>query len=205
MKNAFTYYFLLLFIPTFLSITVSACKPSAKQTDTITSEENETEEDDSESLYQIESRWDNQFGDTLQLRDLKGKIPIISMIFTRCTFACPRIIADMQAIEKKIPADKKDKVVFVLVSFDSERDHTAELKSFTKQMNLNKNWLVLHGNEEDVRQLSMLLDVKYKKQPNGDFTHSSEITLLDTKGAISARVVGLGKDPAPILEKIKSL
>jgi len=203
MKKAILYYFLLLLIPTILATAFSACKPSVKQSgEAIKDEDVESE---SESLYQINSRWDNQFGDTILLSKLRGKIPVMSMVFTRCTFACPRIVADMQAIEKKIPADKKDKVVFVLVSFDSDRDHTAELKSFTKQMNLNKNWLVLHGNEEDVRQLSMLLDVKYKKQPNGDFTHSSGITLLDTKGAIAAQIDGLGKDPAPILEKIKLL
>lgn len=61
-------------------------------------------------------------------------------------------------------------MVFVLVSFDSDRDHTKELKEFAKEMKLGKNWLILHGNDEDVRELSMLLDVKYKKQPNGDFT-----------------------------------
>ena len=47
----------------------------------------------------------------------------------------------------------------------------------------------------------MLLDVKYKKQPNGDFTHSSGITLLDTRGAIAAKVDGLGTDPKALLEK----
>ena len=51
----------------------------------------------------------------------------------------------------------------------------------------------------------MLLDVKYKKQENGDFTHSSSMTLLDTNGAIAGRVEGLGSDPGPILEKIKEI
>ena len=96
-------------------------------------------------------------------------------------------------------------VVFVLVSFDSENDRGPQLQSFVKEMQLDDNWLILHGNTDDVRELSMLLEVKYKKQANGDFTHSSGITLLDTKGAIAAQIDGLGKDPATLIEKVKTL
>jgi protein SCO1 len=160
---------------------------------------------DAESLYQTGGKWDNQYGDTIRLSNLTGKIPVVSMVFTRCTFACPRIVADMRKIEKQVPKDKKDKVVFVLISFDTERDHTKELKDFAKQMNLGENWLVLHGNSEAVRELSMLLDVKYKRQPNGDFTHSSGITLLDTNGAIATKVEGLGTDPKALVDRIKTM
>ena len=158
-----------------------------------------------ESIYQSEGRWDNQFGDTLRLADLEGMIPVVSMVFTRCAFACPRTVGDMKAIEKQVPAGKKDQVIFVLVSFDTERDHTAELEQFARQMKLGDNWLILHGDEESVRELSMLLDVKYKKQENGNYTHSSSITLLDTRGAIVSRLDGLGADPAPILRKLEAL
>lgn len=203
MKKLTINFYFLLSLSFFLASAFSACQSSVKQVSE--TEKTEDIEDDPESIYQVNSRWDNQYGDTILLSSLKGKIPVVSMVFTRCTFACPRIVADMQAIAKRIPADKKDKVVFVLVSFDSERDHTPELKSFAKQMKLDKNWIVLHGDEDDVRELSMLLDVKYKRQPNGDFTHSSGITLLDTKGVIEEHIDGLGKDPTPILEKIKLL
>lgn len=182
-------------------VSIAGCTNAPKEQ----TEKTTFEEPESESIYLAEGKWDNQHGDTLQLADLKGKIPVVSMVFTRCTFACPRIVGDMQAIEKQIPDDKKDQVVFVLVSFDSERDNTPELKQFTRQMKLGDNWQVLHGDEESVRELSMLLDVKYKKQDNGDFTHSSSIALLDTEGAIATRVEGLGADPKPIIEKIRML
>ncbi|HEY0897523.1 MAG TPA: SCO family protein [Sphingobacteriaceae bacterium] len=180
----------------------TSCNPPAATPGKDVTESSEIKE---ESIYLAEGKWDNQNGDTLQLADFKGKIPVVSMVFTKCTFACPRIVGDMQAIEKQVPADKKDQVVFVLVSFDSDRDHTGELKQFTRQMNLGDNWQVLHGDEESVRELSMLLDVKYKKQDNGDFSHSSSIALLDTEGAIVGRVDGLGADPAPIVRKLGQL
>lgn len=181
-----------------------ACKPAVKSGNNLEKAE-VTREVDSESLYQMNGAFDDQFGDTITLRKLSGKIPVLAMVFTRCTFSCPRTIDDLKAIEKQLPADKKDKVVFVLVSFDSDRDHTGELKAFAKKMKLGDNWMILHGNEENVRELSMLLDVKYKKQPNGDFTHSTVISLLNTHGVIAAQTERLGADPSIMLEKIKTL
>lgn len=189
-----------------MAITLMAsCKPAVKSANNNTVKAGQSKELDGESLYQLNGTWDDQFGDTIKLSKLSGKIPVMAMVFTRCTFSCPRTIDDLKAIEKQLPADKKDKVVFVLVSFDSDRDHTAELKKFAKKMKLGKNWLMLHGNEEDVRELSMLLDVKYKKQPNGDFTHSTVISLLNTEGVIAAQTERLGADPAVMAGKIKSM
>lgn len=195
---------LFLLFGVFIGMVFPGCNSSVKESDDQIKEE-KIEEVEGESLYQTAGRWDDQYGDTITLSKLKGKIPVVSMVFTRCSYACPRIVADLRAIERLIPEDKKDQVVFVLVSFDSDRDHTKELKEFAKEMKLGKNWLILHGNEEDVRELSMLLDVKYKKQPNGDFTHSSGVTLLNTKGAIAVQSDGLKADPNIVIEKIKRL
>ena len=176
-------------------------KPSAKQSNKTKA----THLLSKESIYKSTGRWDNQYGDTLLLGKLAGKIQVISMIFTRCPYACPRIVADMEAIKKQVPEDKRDKVVFVLVSFDSDRDHTPQLKEFAKKMNLDDKWLILHGNEDAVKELSKLLGSRYKKQPNGDYSHSSEITLLDTKGVIAAQIEGLEVDAKAVVEGIEEL
>lgn len=188
----------------FLPLILTACNRIDNKTETNFTVV-DTADIDAESLYQTNAKWDNQYGDTITLSKLSGKIPVISMVFTRCTYSCPRTVKDMQAIEKLIPDDKKDKVIFVMVSFDSDRDHTKELKAFAHKLKLGKNWLILHGDDDSVRELSMLLDMKYKKQPNGDFTHSSGITLLDTRGAIAAQVDRLGADPNIFVSKIKTL
>lgn len=184
---------------------LSSCQPSAKQVNDAELAEQASQELDPESIYQTLGDWDNQYGDTIKLGSLTGKIPVVSMVFTGCTFACPRIVADMRNIEKKLPEDKKSDVVFVLVSFDSARDSTIKLKAFSQQMGLDEKWLVLHGDEDEVRELSMLLNFKYKQQPNGDFTHSSGITLLNRQGVVVHQTEGLGKAPEEILTKIQSL
>ncbi len=160
---------------------------------------------DSESLYQMDGKWTTQNGDTFHLSELEGKIPVVAMVFTSCTYACPKIIEDIQTVKNQVPADKKDKMVYVLISFDTERDTPERLKEYAASQQLDDQWILLHGDEDEVREMSMLLNVKYKKQPNGDFAHSNEVTLLDTKGAIVAQVEGLGKEQKPIVDKIKTL
>lgn len=190
-------------LPIFLAFSLSGCNSGNPDEKSSTPKQKVKIAD--ESLYQLEGEWHNQNGDTLQLNKLKGKIPVMTMMFTRCDFSCPRVVADLKKIEKQVPADKKDQVVFVLVSFDSERDTPDKLKEFAKKMKLNDKWLLLHGDEEQVRELSMLLDVKYKKQPDGSFSHSNGITLLDTGGSIAAHIEGLGVDPKPIVSRFNDL
>jgi protein SCO1 len=202
MKNTLIFYLLFLLAASFAAVLFSGCnqKPAPALAAPAGTEA------DTGSLYQFTGEWHDQQGDTLQLSRFAGKIPVVAMVFTRCAYACGRIVADIRNIEKQVPADKKDQVVFVLVSFDSERDQPAQLKEFAAQMQLEgDNWVLLHGNEAAVRELSMLLDVKYKKQPNGDFAHSNSITLLNTRGAIAARTEGLGVNVQPILDKMMRL
>ncbi|HNS12067.1 MAG TPA: SCO family protein [Bacteroidia bacterium] len=160
---------------------------------------------DVESLYLIEGSWLNEEGVPFELEGLKGKVQVVSMIFSHCEYACPRLIADMQQIEEKIPSDKRDQVNFLLVSFDVERDTPQRLKEFKTMENLGDNYTFLHGNEAEVRMLSVLLNIKYEKQSDGNFAHSNIITVLDQNGVIRNQIEGLGADPKPILNTISSL
>ena len=202
MKNTLIYYLLFLLAISFAALLFSGCKQQPAPAQAVAA----GPASDTGSLYQFTGEWHDQRGDTLRLSRFAGKIPVVAMVFTRCAYACGRIVADIRHMEKQVPANLKDKVVFVLVSFDSERDQPARLKEFAAQMQLEGDkWVLLHGDEAAVRELSMLLDVKYKKQPNGDFAHSNSITLLNTRGAIAARTEGLGVNVQPLLDKMIAL
>lgn len=189
---------------TFLLISLAGCTES-HSTVSIANKSVDHSVSEKPSVYLIESLWQKQTGETIKLDAFKGKIPVVSMIFTRCAYACPRTIADLKNIEKQLPAGIKNDVVFVLISFDDQHDSPAQLRKFATKMQTGKNWVLLHGDEEGIRDLAMVLNVKYKKQPDGSFTHSNMITMLDRNGVIKAQSEGLGADPAPILTRINNL
>lgn len=168
-------------------------------------EEAAVKSENAASIYQFGTSWQNQDGDSVKLADFKGKIAVMAMTFTNCEFACPMILADLKATEKALPASVRDEVVFVLASFDTERDTPQRLAEYAEQMKLGSNWVLLHGSESQVRTLSMLLNVKYKKQEDGNFAHSNIITVLNQQGEIAQRTEGLNVDIKPIVAKITEL
>ena len=201
MKNTLLYYLLFLLAASFATLLFSGCRPDQQGSRAGAAQSPLHPE----SLYQFAGKWQNQQGDTLQLSSFQGKIPVVAMVFTHCAYACGRIVGDLKNIEKQVPADKRKEVVFVLVSFDSERDKPEKLKAFAEKMELDDRWILLHGDAETVRELSMLLNVKYKRQPNGDYAHTNKVTLLDTRGLIAARLEGLGVDPKPLTDALAGL
>ena len=81
------------------------------------------------SLYQLESTWTSDVGKDVKLGVLRGRPQIVAMFFTTCEYACPIIVENMKSIEQALPENLRDKVDFLLVSFDVERDTVEALKA----------------------------------------------------------------------------
>lgn len=157
-----------------------------------------------ESLFMVTDTFRTQNKKDIVLSSFAGKPTVVGMVFTRCGAACPRLTSDMASIYAKLKADK-DKVNFVLVSFDTERDDPAQLKMFAKHMGLDASWILLHGSEEAVRTLSVLLNVQFEKDAEGNFSHSNLISVLDKNGMLAFQKEGLEADHKETIEKIETL
>ena len=100
-------------------------------------------------------------------------------------------------------SEDRDRVRFLLVSFDSERDTPAVLREFAQKNELDlSRWTLLTGSEPDVRELAAVLGVKYKRSQQIGFSHSNLITVLDTEGRVIHRQSGLGLSPSATLDVV---
>ncbi|MEO6949876.1 MAG: SCO family protein [Ginsengibacter sp.] len=143
-----------------------------------------------ESLYMLRDTFQTQNNRLVTLASFAGKPTVVGMIFTHCDYACPRLTADIKTIQEKLKKDD-GKINFLLVSFDTERDSPEQLKKFADTYNLDKNWTLLHGSEEAVRMLSVLLNVQFIKDAEGNFSHSNIISVLDKNGTLLYQKEGL--------------
>lgn len=157
-----------------------------------------------ESIYNITDTFTTQDNQVVSMKDFAGAPTVMAMIFTHCTYACPRLTADIQNIEKKL-GKNSGKVNFVLVSFDSERDVPEQLQKFKSEMKLDDRFTLLHGSEDLVRTLSVLLNVQFQQNSNGDFSHSNIISVLDKKGNLVFQKEGIQADQKETMEKITNL
>ena len=158
----------------------------------------------SESIYQLPDSFQTQDNKSVTLASFAGKPTVVGMIFTHCTYACPRLTADIKNIESKLK-DENGKVNFLLVSFDAERDYPDQLKQFAATSGLDNNWTLLHGSEEAVRTLSVLLNVQFEKDGEGNFSHSNLISVLDKNGVLRFQKEGLNAAPEETLGSIKQM
>ncbi|MCK6649648.1 MAG: SCO family protein [Bacteroidia bacterium] len=191
-------------------IFIGACNTTEKQENSDDSSQVKTDDttiatdDNSASIYQLEGDWKDQNNKTLQLKELKGKIHVVAMVFTNCAYACPKLVGNIQEIESKLTIEDKKNVDFILVSFDVERDTPERLLAFSKEMSLTDNWILLHGNEEQTHELALVLGVKYDKQTDGSFSHSNIISVLDREGNITFQQEGLEVPTEKTVEMIKA-
>lgn len=156
------------------------------------------------SIYNLESHWQNQDGQDLQLKQLGGKVQILAMIYSSCKNACPRIIADMKALETQLQHQYPEQVRFVLVSIDPKVDTPARLKQLAQKSQL-QHWTLLHGEEDDVLELAAVLGVKYKKISATAYAHSNIISVLNPQGEVVHQQIGLNVDPQASLQAVEKL
>ena len=158
------------------------------------------------SIYLLNSTWTDQDGRTARLARFQGKPLVLAMIYTSCKDACPMLVLDMQKIESVLPKPALEKVQFALFSFDPDQDTPAQLKRYASDHGLDTtHWTLLTGSADAVRMLAAALGVRYRKQPSGDFSHSSVITVLDSKGEIRHQQTGLAHSPAEIATVVSDL
>lgn len=158
------------------------------------------------SIYNLPSNWTTQDGNEIELKELKGKVLAIVMIYTSCQAACPRLVADMRNIEKQIPEDKIDDVQFVFVSIDPKTDTPERLTEFAIENKMEDDkWLFLRGTEDDTREFAAVLAVNYKKISPMDFSHSNIISVFNQAGELAHQQEGLGVDNKETVQAIIDL
>jgi protein SCO1/2 len=174
------------------------CSPSSTPTNEKTVQLPET------SIYQLDHQWENQSGKSIQLADLQGNPVILTMIFTHCEYACPMMVNDLKQIESQF-TDKHSKTKFVLISFDHERDTPERLRDYASVQGLGENWLLLHGNAEQIKEISLVLDISYEQLENGAFAHANKKFVLDQNGIILFEQEGLQTKADPVLKALNKL
>lgn len=153
-----------------------------------------------ESLQALDSTFLDQDGRDVTLASYGDRPVVLAMVYTRCRSACPRLVADLQGIERRLPAAKRDRTWFVLVSLDPLHDRPDTLAAFARAHALDPaRWRLLTGSREAVRDLAAVLGVKVRDDGDGAIAHSSNVYLLDPDGVVRSGLVGLGADAGALV------
>lgn len=158
-----------------------------------------------ESVFLLDSKWETNHEQTIQLSDFNGKVVVAAMFFTTCPSACPRIAADMKNIESALTAEEREKTQFVLITMDTEYDTPEQMQYFADNHRLGDSWELLRSDKNETMEIANVLGVRIKPLESGGFDHSNIIHILNQKGEIVYQQMGLNIDPTESLREIRKL
>ncbi len=158
-----------------------------------------------DSIYHAGIHLTDQNGHSFLLAKRRGRVQLVSMLYTACPMVCPMIV-DTLKMTRKALGKQADPMQTLVVSFDPARDNITTLRAFAAQRNLNlKHWTLARAEPADVRTLAALLKLKYRQLPDGEFNHSSELIALDRNGRIAARTTVIGRIDPEFITRLRTL
>jgi len=116
-----------------------------------------------------------QDGRTVRFYDnlVKGKIVIISFIYTSCTDICPLTTARLAQLEDKL-GDVVGRDIFMLsMSVDPENDTPQRLKEYSEAFQTGPGWTFVTGKLDDIRAINFKFGERSQKLNE----HRNEIIL----------------------------
>lgn len=145
----------------------------------------------------------------------KGKLTVVSYIFTNCPDICPLTTNNMRMIQEKVKETKLNNVEFVSISFDPTQDKPETLRKFAEVRNLDlSNWTFLTGDKIVVDSLMNRIGILAVVSDSTVFkdgrkiyyyTHTDRIQLMDEEGKIRKNYKGSNINVEEIVRDIKSL
>jgi protein SCO1/2 len=121
-----------------------------------------------------------------RLSSLRGKVVLVSFVFTRCNGTCPATTHRMDlaaaALDK---AGLLDKVHLLSIALDPEHDTPAALRDYAKLYDIDeKHWTFLTGSQKQIDRVLSDWGMWVRPAANGQLDHASRVFLLDERGRL---------------------
>jgi protein SCO1 len=139
---------------------------------------------------------DNINGSTFTLSETNGKVRLVEFIFTHCPDICPATTFNMAKMQEQLKAKGLfgDKVAFVTITFDPERDTPEVLQAYADKFGADQSgWYFLRGDQAAVEKVTKDFGIAVLKQPDGSFAHTARMFLVDKDGNMR-RAYGMASD-----------
>ncbi len=155
----------------------------------------------------------NQAGHVVTLADLRGKVWVADIIFTRCAGPCLKMSRQMKGLQDSLPPSSNARLVSLTT--DPEFDTPAILKAYGQRFGVNPSrWFFLTGSKAQISALAVdslkLSAVETRPQerasPTDLFVHSTVFVVVDTRGQLRGvfETGGEGVDPQRVKTQLQA-
>lgn len=117
----------------------------------------------------------------------RGKVVLVSFVFTTCSGACPATTHRLAKVQQELARHPalKGKVQLVSITLDPERDTPAVLRRYRDLYELDPaNWSFVTGPPADVKNVIAAWGMWARPAANGQLDHPSRVFLVDPRGRV---------------------
>lgn len=125
----------------------------------------------------------DQDGRPFQFAAARGKVILVTFVFTTCPDVCPLFTANFAAIQRQLEGRKVKDYLMLTITTDPERDSAAVLKDYAGRFKADfKHWSFLTGTRAELSKVWKFFGVNVTKTKSGQVQHTSFTTLIDRQG-----------------------
>jgi protein SCO1 len=159
-----------------------------------------------QSIYRLDARLTDQSGVAHGLDMYRGQPVLITMFYGSCPAACPLLIDTLRAVERAAPQAQRQRLRVLMISIDPGHDSVQSLAELARTRHIDlAHWTLARTDPATVRRIAAVLNVQYRQLPDGNFNHSSIITLLSPQGEIVKQSSVLAKADSNLLEALSDI
>ncbi len=148
----------------------------------------------------------SQDGAPVKLADYRGKVVAVTFIFTLCADTCPVLTPMMSFVQDQLGANFGEKIHFVSITVDPERDTPEVLKEYAQAFGANlSGWSFLTGTPDAIRDVTRRYGIFAAKTANGGIDHTFLTSIIDQRGILRVQYLGVRFDPEEFRRDLVSL
>jgi len=150
----------------------------------------------------------DQEGELVTLEAQRGKVVVLTGVYSSCGLTCPRILAQARKAVASLTAPEARDVVVLAVTIDPEHDGKDQLAALSRAQGLGApTYRFLWGAPDDVnRTLDALEIARRRDEKSGQIDHANVFVLVDRYGKVAYRLsLAEGKDSKWLSDALRTL
>lgn len=97
-------------------------------------------------------RLTDQFGESMALSDFRGKVALLTFLYTDCPDVCPIAANHLRQASQMLSEDGTDAAI-VVVSVDPDGDTVEAARAYSERWGMAERWSYMVGDEEALRPI----------------------------------------------------
>ncbi len=147
----------------------------------------------------------DQDGRRYSLAETRGRVAVVTFIFTRCSDTCPMLTAKLVAIQKRLGPDLPD-VRFAAITVDPLTDSPAVLKKYAMAHSADPRYFAfLTGSYQEIEDVTRRYAVYQRKQAKGGVDHTFLTSIVDREGVLRVQYLGVRFSADEFLADVKAV